>query len=93
MLGREMVAAAATPEDALVALVPRMLDRWAAGEHGPAELLTLYLGARDNVADAPAGDTVAAWLDTQIPALAAAGIEVEVVIGGQPHYPFLASLE
>ncbi len=93
MLGREMVAAAATPEDALAALIPRMLDRWAAGERGPAELLTLYLGARDDVADAPAGDTVAAWLDTQIPALAAAGIEVEVVIGGQPHYPFLASLE
>ena len=93
MLGREMVAAAATPEDALVALIPQLLDRWRSGERGPAELLTLYLGARDEAADAPASDAVAAWLGAQVPALAAAGVEVEVVIGGQPHYPFLVSLE
>jgi hypothetical protein len=93
ILGREMLAASATPEEALLALIPRMLERWTGEQQGPAELLTLYLGDRDAGPDSLPGDTAEEWLHARIPALAAAGVELEVVIGGQPHYPFLVSLE
>ncbi|MCY3918884.1 MAG: DAK2 domain-containing protein, partial [Chloroflexi bacterium] len=93
ILGREMLAASATPEEALLALIPHMLDRWPAEQRGPAELLTLYLGERDAGPDDLPADTAEEWLHARVPALADAGVELEVVIGGQPHYPFLVSLE
>ncbi len=93
ILGREMLAASATPEEALLALIPRMLERWPAEQRGPAELLTLYLGDRDAGPDDLPGDAAEEWLRARVPALAAADVELEVVIGGQPHYPFLVSLE
>lgn len=93
ILGREMLAASATPEEALLALIPHMLNHWPAEQRGPAELLTLYLGERDDGPDDLPSDKAEDWLQARVPALADAGVELEVVIGGQPHYPFLVSLE
>ena len=93
ILGREMLAASATPEEALLALIPHMLNHWPAEQRGPAELLTLYLGDRDAGSDDLPSDAAEEWLHGRVPALADAGVELEVVIGGQPHYPFLVSLE
>ena len=50
-----------------------------------AELLTCYYGA--DVTEEGA-DTVADGLREQFPSL-----EVEVIAGGQPHYPYLLTLE
>ncbi len=47
-----------------------------------SSLLTLYVG------DEPSAETAAA-----VRAGAGAGLDVEVVVGGQPHYPFIVSLE
>ena len=56
-----------------------------AGADGAAELVSVYLGA-----DAPAGaaERVPALIGEAHPELA-----VEVVAGGQPHYPYVAGLE
>lgn len=73
-----LVAALGTLEDALLAGLD---DARAAN----AELVTVYLGA-----DAP-GDALAS-----IGALVQGrfqDVEVQVVVGGQPHYPFLAGVE
>jgi dihydroxyacetone kinase-like predicted kinase len=72
-----LVAAAATLEDALVA---GLEDARAAN----AELVTIYLGA-----DAPEGAPgVAGLIEARFP-----GAEVQVIEGGQPHYPYLAGVE
>ncbi|MGE3855440.1 MAG: DAK2 domain-containing protein [Dehalococcoidia bacterium] len=73
-----LVAAAPTLEDALLA---GLEDARAAN----AELITVYLGA-----DAP-GDalaTVGALIEARFP-----DAEVQVVVGGQPHYAYLAGVE
>ncbi|PZC42538.1 MAG: hypothetical protein DK306_002300 [Chloroflexi bacterium] len=92
MLGREIVAAAQSPQAALVDLVARML---VARGNDSAELLTIYTGQIDP--SPPSAATPPVDLHTSltaaIPALAERGVEIEVVIGGQPHYPFLLSLE
>jgi hypothetical protein len=50
------------------------------------ELLTIYRGAGvDGATAAAAVEHVQARLDGRV--------EIELVIGDQPHYPFLASLE
>jgi DAK2 domain fusion protein YloV len=73
----ELRAKAASPEDALRRALD-LLD----GQEG---LLTLYYGAE---VDAEAAQALAQALQRERP-----GLEVEVVYGGQPHYPYLASLE
>lgn len=73
-----LVAAAGSLEDALLA---GLEDARAAN----AELVSVYLGA-----DAP-GDalaTVGALVEARFP-----GVEVQVIVGGQPHYPYLAGVE
>ncbi|MFA7248209.1 MAG: DAK2 domain-containing protein [Dehalococcoidia bacterium] len=73
-----LVAACATLEEALLA----GLDRAGAAE---AELVTLYIG----VGAAPgAGASARALIEARFP-----GVEVEVIPGGQPHYPYLAGVE
>ncbi len=71
-------ARSATPEEALLLGLAH-----AVGEDG--EVVTLILGA-----DAP--DGAAGDLPPRIEA-AHPGVEVEVVRGGQPHYPYLAGVE
>ena len=92
MLGREIVATAHSPQAALVDLVARML---VARGSDPAELLTIYTGQIDpsQPSEATPPIDLQASLTAAIPALADRGVEIEVVIGGQPHYPFLLSLE
>ena len=73
-----LLAAVATPEEALLAGLAHAVD-------GDSELVSVYLGA-----DAPADATA------QLPARIAGahpGVAVEVVMGGQPHYPYLAGVE
>ena len=74
-------AGAESDEDALTALVEALRGRLPG-----ATLLTLYCGAGLGAAEAEAA---AAGLR----AGTAAGLEVEATVGGQPHYPFLVSLE
>ena len=73
-----LVAAAETLEEALLAGLD---DARAAA----AELVTLYLGAD---AAPGAGDDVRALIEERF-----AGVEVDVIAGGQPHYPYLAGVE
>ena len=71
-------ARSATPEEALLLGLAH-----AVGEDG--EVVTLILGA-----DAPedAADSIPPRIEAAHP-----GVEVEVVRGGQPHYPYLAGVE
>ena len=87
MLDGRMVTRADGLQDALMSAVDRVLDEDAGGPHtgSPAELVTLYQGA-----DAEAGEAVriAERIRAAYPAL-----EVEVIDGGQPHYPYLLGVE
>ncbi len=87
MLGKEIVAGAETPEAALEALVGRLLAHWTAAGRGAAELLSVYVGegAEDE-------DQIERAVQARLDALDSP-VELELVIGGQPHYPFLVSLE
>ena len=72
-----LVATAGSLEDALLAGLD---DARAAN----AELVTLYLGA-----DAPEdADTLSGRVEARFP-----GVEVQVIEGGQPTYPYLAGVE
>ena len=73
-----LIAQTATPEEALLAGLAMAVDEG-------RELVSVYLGA-----DAPAD--AAAQLPERIEA-AHPGVAVEVVLGGQPHYPYLAGVE
>jgi len=78
LLNRVLVAAGATPLEALEAV----LDKLAMG---PGYLVTLYYGEQVSRQDAEAvADALRARPDHP---------EVEVVWGGQPHYPYIASVE
>ena len=72
-----LIASVAEPEEALLAGLARVVDG--------AELVTVFLGV-----DAPAGagERVAALIEQAHPAL-----EVEVVDGGQPYYPYILGVE
>ena len=87
MLGKEIVAGADTPEAALAALVDHLLDRWRADGRGAPELLSVYTG--NDIDDPPSAEHA---LRDHLAAPDSA-VELELVIGGQPHYPFLVSLE
>ena len=78
LLDGALAAAAASPTDALAA----MLD--AAGV-GAGALVTLYYGA--GLAESDARDAAAA-LAVRFP-----GAEIEIYDGGQPHYHYLVSIE
>lgn len=71
------IAAGDSAEHALMVLVEELRAR-----QPTASLLTLY------VDDEPGAETAAA-----VRTGAGAGLDVEVVVGGQPHYPFIVSLE
>lgn len=73
-----LTARTETPEEALMVGLAEAI-----GDDG--EIVTLILGA-----DAP--EAAAASLPDLIDA-AHPGVEVEVVMGGQPHYPYLAGVE
>lgn len=74
----ELAVAAATVRDAVLACARTMLATQ------DAALMTLYSGdAEDEDAAEQIADAVRA----------AHGIEVEVIAGGQPHYPYLIGLE
>ena len=83
MLDGALVAATATPNEALIA----MLD---SADLEDGSLVTLYLGSGDGAA----GDLerIAAEATETIEARFA-GVEVEVHEGGQPHYTYLVSIE
>ncbi|MDH5372869.1 MAG: hypothetical protein OEX97_07995, partial [Acidimicrobiia bacterium] len=74
----EITSSSASLEDALVSLLEHLVDP----EH---ELVTLITGTA-----APKNVTEGAerWLAEQRP-----GVEVEVVVGGQPLYPYYLSVE
>ncbi|RLT43433.1 MAG: DAK2 domain-containing protein [Chloroflexi bacterium] len=78
LMDDRIVAATETLEDALLA----GLDAAGAAE---AELVTLYLGAD---AEPDAGEATSALIASRF-----AGVEVQVIEGGQPHYPYLAGVE
>lgn len=78
LLNRDLVAAGATPLEALGAV----LDKLAMGS---GYLVTLYYGEQVSQQDA---ETVADALRNRPD-----HPEVEVVWGGQPHYPYIASVE
>ena len=78
LLDGKLVAAGATPNDALL----NMLDR-ASVEDG--SLVTLYCGAGNpNMTGQEAANSIQ---------LRFSGVEVEVLDGGQPHYHYLVSIE
>jgi dihydroxyacetone kinase-like predicted kinase len=78
LLDGSLAAAAATANEALIA----MLD---VAELEDGSLVTLYRGAGDfeELAAEAAGAITATY----------AGVEVEVIDGGQPHYTYLVSIE
>jgi dihydroxyacetone kinase-like predicted kinase len=78
MLDDELVAAAATPNDALVALLER-------AEVSDGTLVTLYTG--NGNPQAQTGFAINA-ITARFP-----GVEVEVIDGGQAHYNYLVSIE
>ena len=78
MLDGALAAAAATPNDALAA----MLDAAGAGD---GALVTLYYGA--GLAEPDAREAAVA-LAERFP-----GAEIEIYDGGQPHYHYLVSIE
>jgi uncharacterized protein len=74
----ELVVAEETVADAVLASVARMV------QGGDTTLITLYAGAsEDDTASAALAETLRARFDA----------EVEVVDGGQPHYPYLIGVE
>ena len=77
MLDGRLVGSAETLEEALLEGLARVAEG--------AEIATLYLGA-----DAPPGaaERVRALIEE-----AHAGLEVEVLEGGQPHYPYILGVE
>ncbi len=77
-LDGRLVEAAPGPEDALLAALRQAVE-------DASELVTLYLGEGVTEAD---GERVSALIVAAHPDL-----EVEVLAGGQPHYPYLASVE
>jgi len=81
LLNGEMVAGAESTVEALELLVATMLE-----VRPQAELLTIYRGAELDAAEAEAA---VARLEASFDG----AVEIELVIGDQPHYPFLASLE
>jgi DAK2 domain fusion protein YloV len=81
LLNGELVAGAETATEALELLVATMLKA-----RPTAELLTIYRGAEADEAEMEAAVA-------QLEASFDGAVEIEVVIGDQPHYPFLASLE
>ncbi len=79
LIGEEIIGGGGSTEEALALLVGALRARRAEGS-----LLTVYTGAgveRDATATA-----VAALAD-------AAGLEIEVLEGGQPHYPYIVTLD
>ncbi|MCH7656593.1 MAG: DAK2 domain-containing protein, partial [Chloroflexi bacterium] len=78
LLDGRLMAAAATPAEALVAA----LDEAAPGK---GALVTLYYGADVGAEEAGAA---AAGITARFP-----GVEAEVIDGGQPHYHYLVSIE
>ena len=79
LLEDEIVAAAETTAAAAAQLAVRMVERAPAGS-----LLTIYAGAEPSDAEAQA-------LAEQI--AAECGLEVDLIWGDQPHYPWLLALE
>lgn len=79
LLEDEIVAAAETTSDAAAQLAARMVERSPAGS-----LLTIYAGAEPSDAEAQAlAERIAAEC----------GLEVDLIWGDQPHYPWLLALE
>ncbi|MBI2171359.1 MAG: DAK2 domain-containing protein [Chloroflexi bacterium] len=78
LLDGELIAAAVTPQEALVALCQRARPQ-------PGALITLYWGGAAKEEEAQAA---AERLRACNP-----GVEVDVVHGGQPHYDYLAAIE
>ena len=78
MLNGEIVESGNTSGEVALALAARMVDE------GDGSLLTLYWG--DNVNESEADELGQAIADTT-------GLEVELIPGGQPHYPWLLALE
>lgn len=78
LLDGVLVAAGATLEDALLAGLAEAVD-------DASELVTVYLGAEAGV---DAGELVRAAIEAAFPQLA-----VEVVDGGQAHYPYVVGVE
>ena len=78
LLDDRLVATAKTPQEALLTLVER-------AEAGPGSLVTLYFGATVSAKDAmdAAGELQARF----------AGLETQVLDGGQPHYHYIVSIE
>lgn len=74
-----LIARAATEEAALLVGIQH------ADPDGEAELVTVYLGAG---APADAAETLPARIEGARP-----GVAVEVIEGGQPHYPYVAGVE
>ncbi len=81
LLESEIVAAAEELDDALCLLVGKML-----AQAPSASLLTLYRGGD---VSAEASEAAIERIRQAVPA----GVEVELVIGGQPHYHWEVSLE
>ena len=81
LLESEIIAAAEAPDDALYLLVGKML-----AQAPSASLLTLYQGGG---VSANASEAAVERIRQAVPA----GVEIELVIGGQPHYPWEVSLE
>ncbi|HJN91499.1 MAG TPA: DAK2 domain-containing protein [Dehalococcoidia bacterium] len=81
LLGSEIVAGATTTHQALLLLIDSMR-----GRNTTASLLTLYQGV-DLSPDAASLDHDA------VSERFGRSLEVELVIGGQPHYPWIVALE
>lgn len=79
MLDGEIVGAGSSIDDVAISLAERMADSLSG-----ASLFTLYVG--DEVSDERA-ETMAETIEEQT------GLEVDLVEGGQPHYPWLLALE
>ena len=78
LLDGVVVAATATPNDALIAML-------AGAELEEGNLVTLYWGA-----DTPGriASEAAGAIEARFP-----GVEVDILEGGQPHYTYLVSIE
>jgi dihydroxyacetone kinase-like predicted kinase len=78
LLDGVLIAGGGTLEEALLAALAKCVDE-------ASELLTLYLGEG---ATHDAGERVRALIEEAYP-----GLAVEVVAGGQPHYPYVVGVE
>ncbi len=81
LLGDEIVAGAESTREALLVLVDALI-----AQDPDASLLTLYQGAE---VESEEGQAVCAELALS----AGRELEIELVIGGQPHYPWAVALE